>query len=65
MQGLGILNFPARVRFIIIGLLLAVPEWRTDLLGLGMAGALVAGKLYIKRHQNRSQIEREKHESVS
>lgn len=56
MRGLGILNFPARVRLIILGLLLAVPEWRTDLVGLGMAGALVAGKLCIKRQQSRSQI---------
>jgi TRAP transporter 4TM/12TM fusion protein len=41
MQGLGSLKLPFRAGFLIAGLLLAVPEWRTDLMGLGMAGVLM------------------------
>lgn len=41
LAGLGILHFPLRLWFLIAGGLLAVPEWRTDLIGIGMAGALM------------------------
>jgi TRAP-type uncharacterized transport system fused permease subunit len=41
LQGLGSLKLPFRAGFLIAGLLLAVPEWRTDLVGLGMAGVLM------------------------
>jgi TRAP-type uncharacterized transport system fused permease subunit len=50
LRGLGILNFPERTGYILAGMLLAVPEWRTDLIGIGTAGALLGGKIYINQH---------------
>lgn len=68
--GLGTLPFPARLWFIFAGGLLAVPEWRTDLIGLGMAAVLMGIPIWKKfgrspahqlllRFQNKNKGERE------
>jgi TRAP transporter 4TM/12TM fusion protein len=48
LQGLGSLHFFSRGWFLAAGILLAVPEWRTDLIGLGMAGVLIGWNLWKK-----------------
>lgn len=46
LQGLGRLDLPSRIWLLIAGGLLAVPEWRTDLVGFGMAGILMGFRLW-------------------
>ncbi|MDI6753794.1 MAG: hypothetical protein QME78_05305 [Thermodesulfobacteriota bacterium] len=48
LQGLGSQRLPSRIWFLSSGLLLAVPEWRTDLVGLGMAGFLAGWQFWGK-----------------
>ena len=48
LQGLGNLKLYSRIGLVAAGLLLAVPEWRTDLVGLGMAGVFAGGQLWKK-----------------
>jgi len=54
LRGLGILNFPERIGYIFAGMLLSVPEWRTDLIGIAMAGALLGGKKYINHYSRKN-----------
>ncbi|MDI6753795.1 MAG: TRAP transporter fused permease subunit [Thermodesulfobacteriota bacterium] len=49
LQGLGKLSLPARIWLLTAGMLLAVPEWRTDLIGLGLAGVLIGRRLWQKK----------------
>lgn len=48
LWGVGRLSLVYRLWFITAGMLLAVPEWRTDLLGLSIAAILVGWKFYKK-----------------
>ena len=51
LQGLGPLPLAYRIWLMISGLLLAAPEWRTDLAGLGLAGVVVGFRLWKKAYQ--------------
>jgi TRAP transporter 4TM/12TM fusion protein len=48
LQGLGNLKLHSRIGLIVAGLLLAVPEWRTDLAGLALATVLIGGQIWRK-----------------
>lgn len=48
LQGLGSLKLFSRIWFLVAGMLLAVPEWRTDLIGLGMVGVLMGWRFWKK-----------------
>ena len=51
LQGVGPITFPYRIWLIIAGMLLAVPEWRTDLVGLCLAAVVVGLRFWRKTNQ--------------
>jgi TRAP transporter 4TM/12TM fusion protein len=46
LQGLGLLDWVSRIWLVVAGMLLAVPEWRTDLAGFGLAAVVFAYRLW-------------------
>jgi len=52
LQGVGSLPLAYRIGLIIAGILLAVPEWRSDLAGLGLAGVMVGIRFWKKANQS-------------